>query len=242
MGMSLQQSKSLNTTRAPWRLELLHPFPTAPGLPGSGLFMPLSGRWDNLGCFPSDRIQRRFWTPLPEADLFLQTLPGFPTAGASQQTGAWFPLHPMALVSAGVVPRGEGSAQGSARRWVPSWHRHGCVRQGGCPAASAQAVPLCLPPVPGRAERWVGDSCSGIPVGPEQTRASWAAKGPGKAWRGDIPARCGEVTVPPTWVPGAGVTAGGDPSCVVCSWDWCCRAMKLQCWFQCLQGGGDPPG
>lgn len=111
-------------------------------------------------------------------------------------------------VSAGVLLCGKGFVWGSVRRWVPSRHWQGCAEQGGCPAALAQAVPLCPPPVPvpGGAECRVGDSCSGIPVGPKRTGGSQGVKG--KVWRWDIPARYGEVTVPPTWVPGAGVTAG----------------------------------
>lgn len=168
--------------------------------------------------------------PLPEPGSFLQTPPAFPVPRDSQQAGAWLPPHPTGPVSAGVVLCGEESAQQELCVGV-------CAELGPLPASasSAQAVPLCRPPAPVPSSRALGGRCQlQHPWGAQTDGGSQGVTGPGRV--------CGEVTVPPSWVSGAGVAAGEDLSRMVCCCDRCCRVMKRQRRFRCLQGGGDVPG
>lgn len=70
---------------------------------------------------------------------WISHLKGFPADGSVVSSPS------TALVSAGVVLHGDSSVRGSGRCWVPSRYWDGCVRQGGCLAASAQAVPATGP-------------------------------------------------------------------------------------------------
>lgn len=178
--------------------------------------------------------------PLPEADSFLQTLPGFPTLRASQQTGAWFPLHSMVLGLRRVAGAPHRGLQGSGTppgisRAVSGREAARLPRHRLCHRACRR--PRCLEErstgweIPAPASLWDPNRrgfprCEGAGEGVEEGCSS-------PMWGGDCAAHLG------AW---SRNDSQGDPSCAVCSWDRCCRMMKLQCWFQCLQRGGDPPG